>query len=200
MANPNSPRGIVPVRHFDGRMYNSAGSLYYIPASDSNNIFPGDPLIVSGSADANGVPGITLATAGSGNYITGTMQGIIPGGGPILPQIAVTRDQLVYRPAGVAMYINVCDDPTVLFEIQEDSVGGALAATAASSNANLVSGTGNTQYGTSGWQLQSSSVANTNTLQARIVAGLQRVDNVIGANFKWLIKINLHSTSNLSGV
>lgn len=200
MANPNAPRGLVPVRHIDGRQYNASGSLYWIPASDTNNIFIGDPLIVTGTSDANGIPAVTLATAGAGNYITGVIQGIIPGGGPILTETAVTRDMPVYRAAGTGLYVNVCDDPTVLYEIQEDSVGGAMSAAAASANANLVAGAGNTQYGYSGWQLQSSSLANTATLQLRIVRGVQRPDNTIGVNFKWLVKLNLNSVNNPTGV
>lgn len=200
MANPNTPRGLVPVMHFDGRHYNASGSLYWIPASNASNIFIGDPVIVTGNGDANGVPSIQLATAGTSNYITGVIQSIVPGGGPNLPELAITRDMPVYVPSGVGIYVNVCDDPTVLFEIQEDSVGGALTATACSANGNLVSGSGNAQYGTSGWQLQSSSVATTNTLQLRIIRAVQRTDNLLGVNAKWLTKINLHTSSNLTGV
>ena len=128
------------------------------------------------------------------------MMGIVPGGGPILPELPITRDMPVYRSAGVGQYILVADEQDALFEIQEDSVGGALTPAACSNNANLVLGGGNQQYGWSGWQLQSSSVANTATLQLRILRVSQRVDNVIGANTKWLVRINLHSIRNATGV
>jgi hypothetical protein len=200
MANPNTPRGLVPVRSLSGGYFNGMGNIYYFPASDANNIFVGDPVVVSGISDANGVPGVTIATAGSSNYITGSFMGFIPGGGPILPELAVLRDSPVYRPASVAGYGLISDDPNQLYEIQEDSVGGALTAAAASDNANLVAGAGSTITAASGWQLQSSSVATTNTLQLRILRGQQRVDNTIGVNFKWLVKINLHSISSTTGV
>jgi len=200
MANPNTPRGLVPYRAAAGGPFAGQGNIYFCPASDANNIFVGDPVIVSGLGDANGLPAVTLATAGSSNYITGSMMGIVPAGAPILNEIAVTRDLPVYRQASVATYILVADDPGQLFWVQEDSVGGALAATAVSENANLVAGAGSTNYGTSGWQLQSSSANTTNTLQLRILRGLQESDNTIGAYFKWLVRINLHSVSNPTGV
>jgi len=200
MANPNVARGLIPVRGAYGNYFNGMGNIYYVPATDANNIFVGDPVIVTGGADANGIPVVTLATAGASNYITGAMMGIVPAGGPILPELAVLRDQPVYRPASVGAYILVSDDPGQLYEIQEDSVGGALAATAVSGNANLVAGAGNTINGYSGWQLQSSSLANTATLQLRILRGVQRVDNIIGVNFKWYVKLNLSSIANPTGV
>lgn len=200
MANPNVARGLIPVKDATGRYFTGGGSVYFVPASDANNIFVGDPVIVTGAGDGNGVPVVTLATAGSSNNITGAMMGIVPAGAPILPETAILRDMPVYRQASVGTYILVSDDPDQLYEIQEDSVGGALTAAAVSGNANLVSGAGNTINGYSGWQLQSSSAANTATLQLRIKAGVQRVDNTIGVNFKWLVKLNLSSLSSTTGV
>ena len=200
MANAIAPRGLVPVRHTDNSVYVGPGSLYWVPATDANQIFVGDPVVVTGQGDANGVPSVTLATAGTGNYITGAMMGIVPGGGPILPELPITRDMPVYRQANVGQYILVADEENVLFEIQEDSVGGALTPAACSNNANLIGAAGNTQYGYSGWQLQSSSVATTATLQLRIMRAVQRVDNTIGTNTKWYVRINLHSIRNPTGV
>ena len=53
-----------------------------------------------------------------------------------------------------------------------------------------------TVTGFSGWQLQASSVATTNTLDLKIIRPLQEADNVIGTsantnmNAKWLVKLN----------
>lgn len=200
MANPNVARGLVPYRYTSGQHYNGAFNVYYVPATDANNIFVGDPVIVVNGADANGTPAVTLATAGSSNNITGACIGLVDAGAPILNEFAITRDLPVYRQASTAAYIAVADDPNLLFYVQEDSVGGALTASAASQNANLVSGAGNTTYGTSGWQLQSSTVNTTNTLQMRIIRALQQVDNTVGNQTKWLCRINLHSLTNTTGV
>jgi hypothetical protein len=108
----------------------------------------------------------------------------------------------IYHPASTAQYILVADDPNLLFEIQEDSVGGSIAmATAGTKNADLVAGTGSTVTGFSGWQLDSSTIQTTNTLQLRLVQGLTQVDNTMAStNAKWLVKINLHSMNNLTGI
>jgi hypothetical protein len=99
-----------------------------------------------------------------------------------------------YRLANEVLYVAVVDDPNVIFEIQEDSVGGALGAANVGDNGNVVVGAGNTATGASGMQLQSSDViANTVAAhQLRILGLVNRVDNALGVNAKWRVKINLH--------
>lgn len=201
MANANFPRGLVPYRHVSGGYYNGSFDVYYVPASDANNIFVGDPVVgVTNSSDGAGTPTATIATAGSSNYILGVCIGLVNAGAPNLPEFTITRDLPVYRQASVASYIAVVNDANVLYEVQEDSNGGAMVSGASGRNVNLVAGSGNTAYGTSGWQLQSSSLATTATLQMRIVRLLQQTDNLVGANAKWLCKINLNALSNQTGV
>jgi hypothetical protein len=201
MANPNVPRGLVPYRNIGGGPFNNSFNVYYVPATDANNIFVGDPVVVvTNSADANGIPTVTLATAGATNQITGVCVGLVDAGAPILPEFAITRDLPVYRQASTAAYIAVVDDPNALFMVQEDSVGGALPVGASGRNVNLVAGAGSTTYGTSGWQIQSSSIGTGATLQMRILRALQQVDNIVGANTKWLCKINLSTITNTLGV
>lgn len=198
MANANSPRGLQPYADSTARYFTGGGTVYYVPPSDANNIFVGDPVIASGLADANGVPAVTLATAGSGNYLTGAMIGLVDNAGALV--VPVLQNSPVYRQANVGAYILVADDPDLMFWVQEDSVGGALPAGAASGNADLVAGTGSTVTGFSGWQLQSSSEGTGATLQLRILRALQEPDNAIGTNAKWLVKINLHTLRNATGV
>ena len=206
MANSNSPQGLLPTRYVDGAMYNGACRAYYVPSTVTHNIFIGDPVLVTGGGDANGVPSLDLAVAGATNYITGAMVGIVsdggyPGTGAV---IGVTRDQPIYHPANTAQYILVADDPTLLFAVQEDSVGGAItAAVGPSSNVNLQAGAGgSTVTGYSSWMLVSAGAAAGNpTYQMRILQGLQEIDNLIGSAYAvWLCKINLHSQLNASGV
>lgn len=201
MANANTPKGGIPYRYISGEHYNGAANTYYVPASYASNIFVGDPVIVvDNSADANGVPAVQLATAGNSNYLTGFVVSIGQFGGDPEQTIAITRDLPIYHQASTAGYVMVADDPTLMFWLQEDSVGGALAAGAASRNANLVSGPGSTVTGYSGWQLQSSSIGTSNVLQMRIFSGLVQTDNAIGVNAKWLCQMNLASLNNTTGV
>lgn len=191
MANSNAPRGLVPVRHRSGAPYNGAANLYFVPASDGTALFIGDPVIIGGSADADGVPTAIRATAAGGSYISGVVVGFVPD---------PTNLELKNRTASTARYVYVCDDPDVIFEIQEDAVGGALAAVDVGLNADLIAGTGSTVTGYSGFQLDTSTKATTNTLQLRIVRFAQRADNEISANAKVEVAINLHQSRNLTGV
>lgn len=189
MPNVNAPRGLIPVCYTSGAPYNGAHNVYFVPASYATALFIGDPvIIITNSADANGIPVVNRAAGTTGTGITGVVVGgAIPAG---QPTIGLTRDSPVYRPASVAQYIAVADDPTLLFEAQEDSVGGALVAGAGGRNIELIAGAGSTVTGYSGFQLDSSQLATTAAHPIRVLRAVQRSDNAIGANAKWLVKIN----------
>lgn len=184
MANANAPFGLWPVRYKSGAPYNGACNLYYVPSSDATALFKGDPVILAGSGDANGVPSITRAAAG--DRISGVIVGFAPKPGATAGSVtAVNRG---YRAASEADYVLVADDYDLLFEIQEDSDGGALAVTDIGNNADLVAGSGNANSKLSGYQLDSSTKATTSA-QVRIVGLSQRVDNEVGTNAVWLVSI-----------
>lgn len=192
MANTSAPTGLTPRRYRNGSPWMGAVRTYYVPATDATALYIGDPVIIAGSADANGVPTVTRATAASAGRITGVVVGLRPGGNNTLipPK---------YRAASVAEYVLVADDPHLLFEAQEDSVGGALAATSVGLNVDLIAGTGDAYSGYSGWMLDSSTAAVTATLQMRIVELQPRPDNEIGNYAKWLVAINLPTETGAAG-
>ena len=189
MANASVARGLIPYRHFDGSEWNGSANMYYIPSGYASNVFVGDPVIMLHTAnDANGIPGVTLATAGTSNVVLGSVVGIVSGGNPNIP---VTRDLPVYHPASTAQYVLVSDDPLLTYWIQDDATGSTLNQWPGQ-NANLVSGSGSTVTGYSGWQMGGSTVAATSTLQLRILRLLDQADNAQPptANAKWLVKLN----------
>lgn len=193
MANANAPRGLLPYRHYDGSVWNGSANVYYVNSSYATSLFIGDPVISNHSDnDANGIPAVRLATAGGASTpVLGVVVGIVNAGNP---PITVTRDLPIYRPASTAQYILVADDPTLLFMVQDDGTGSSQSGWS-SQNASLVSGTGSTVTGYSGWQLGGSTVNTTSTLQVRILRPLDQTDNVVGtggANAKWLVKFNFH--------
>lgn len=190
MPNANTPFGLRPVRHRNGAPYNGAATRYFVPAADSTALFIGDPVIIAGSADADGVGTVTRATAAGGAFLLGAVVSVEPD----------TRDSPTYRVASTARYVYVADNPDLVFEIQEDAVGGALAAVDVGLNADLVAGTGSAITGLSAFQLDTSTKATTPTLQLRILGFVQRVDNEIGANAKVLASINLHALNNTTGI
>lgn len=198
MANANVAKGFLPYRHYDGSVWNGSLNMYFVPASYATALFIGDPVdIVSSSNDANGIPAVQIGVTGS--PIVGFFAGIVNGGQFQAAPITVTRDLPIYRPASVAQYILVCDDPTILLECQDNAGTQATAANLwAGKNANFISGSGSTTTGYSGYQLSAASVATTNTLDLKIMRPLTQIDNVIsstantGGNAKWLVKMNNH--------
>lgn len=187
MANSNAPFGFRPVNADGSRTTDFATNLYYVSTSSSVPIFIGDPVQVSGTADADGVPAVVRATAGSSNFTQGIVVGVKP----------VTDESTVYREASTARYLYVCDDPDQLFEIQSN---GTTAANNVSANANFAAGTGGTATGLSGFVLNESTVNTTAALQLRIVRASPSVTNEIGLYGKYLVRLNLASKRNLTGV
>ena len=200
MANPDTPFGLRPVCHRNGAPYNGACRPYYVKSDYGTALFVGDPVItITASADANGIQEVQRATAGSGAYISGVIVGMATSAGD--PAVPLTADKPVYSPASTEGYVLVADDPDLLFEIQEDGVGGAIGAGAAGRNADIIIAAGSTVTGYSGVELDSNTLDTTNTLQLRVVAPVKRADNdPTLTNAKWLVSINLHSARNLTGI
>ena len=203
MANVNKPSGFTPVQYLNGSPWNGQARLYSIIATYSTALYIGDPVVSSGTADANGIPGINIG-AGA-NALRGVIVGLFDSGSATAPVGGSSsgfssNPNLVYRPASHAnvWYAMVADDPNLIFEIQEQSSGTALAATDVGLNNISVSGTGNGFV--SGWLLASATVgspATTNTLQLRLLGLVQKPagTNVFGAYAKWLVQINVHELS-----
>lgn len=212
MASLNASviRGLIPARHFDGSVWNGSANIYYVPSTYATALFIGDPVdVISGSNDANGLPAVQLASVGS--PMIGSVVGIVSGGGgPGTGNytIAVTRDLPIYHPASTNQYILVSDDPTLLYSIQDDASTQARAANQWSGrNANLVSGSGSTTTGYSGWQLAASTVNTTNTLDLKIIRPLDTPNNTVSnvantnGNAQWLVKLNNYRFANqIAGV
>lgn len=191
MANANAAFGLKPL-NLNGTTWSGQGKMIYFPTSQAGNIFIGDPLIPLGTTDANGVPGFGIATAGATNIIGGSFLGVT--NGPAGSGFTLLQSQTIYRLASTITYGFLCDDPDVMYSVQEDSVGGAIAiANAGYSNGNLVAGSGgSTQTGLSSWMLQSSSVGSGNaTYQVKVLGLTRGPDNVIGNYARWNVIINL---------
>jgi len=189
MANRDIPNGLRPVGYLNGATWNGKVNKYYVPATDGTAIFIGDAVKSAGSASADGkYPDVAQAAAGD------AIRGVVVG-------FEVDPDNInyKYRPASTAMTLLVCDDPDAIFEIQEDSVGGALAVTEVGENADLVVGSGSTTTGLSGMELDSSDHKSA-TAQLRILRLVDRPDNELGTNARWQVLINEHELKSTTGV
>lgn len=189
MANVNQPKGLWPAQYLNGAPWNGQARLYFIPSTDANAFAIGDPVASAGSADTNGVPSVTLATAGAGNAV----RGVIVGCGTTEGLMADPNNlNTTVIPAAKSQnyYVMVADDPSILFEAQEVGTGTALTAAEVGLNADLLAGTNNGYQ--SGWQINNVGEGTGATLQVKLMGLVRRQQNAFGAYAKWLVKINNH--------
>lgn len=181
MANSDAAFGLRPVSKLDGSPYNGAVRQCYWAGDTSTTLYPGDPVKLSGTADDNGVPSVTLAAAG--DAIWGVMVGVSGDANEDL-----TRDTARYL-STAAGYAQVCKADNVIFEVQEDSGGAALAKTAVGQKLDLIAGSPSTSHPIRSAYELDSSTATTATAQVQIIGFPRRPDNVIGTNANWLVRV-----------
>lgn len=187
MANIDAAFGLEPVAPKGGTIQTTE---YYVSADDGTALFIGDPVILDGSADTLGKASVIRASGATAARITGVVVGFRPSAGIV---------SLGYRAASTAAYVLVCDDPEQVYEVQDDSTGGNLAAADIGLNANLASGTGSAYTKRSGFELDTSTKATTATHQCRILGIVQRPDVAIGANTKVLVRFNTPTETGAAG-
>lgn len=192
MANTNKPSGLAPVQYMNAAPWTGGGQVYCIPSTDSTLVYAvGDPVVLAGSADSNGIPTITLATAGSTNVVLGA---IVSGAGADAygTDYGVPQESPVVIPAAKSRnyYVLVADDPNTVFEIQEIGTGTYFTAADVGLNCSLVSGTNNGYL--SGWMLDNSTEATTAALQCKLLRLAPRRDNAFGQYAKWWVLLNNH--------
>ena len=188
MANLDRPFGLKPLRYLNSTPWNGRFSIYYKAVGLNEAIFIGSPVKLAGSADTLGkYPTIQLAGAG------GPIVGAVIGFGNTPNLVAdVTDLDLTYSPASTAAYVAVVDDPSVIFECQEDS-STTFTADSVGCNCDLTTESGSTTTGKSTVELDCATETTTSTLEVRILRLVDRVDNALGAYSKWEVLINVHA-------
>lgn len=193
MANVDAPFGLRPVGNINGAAWNGKTERFYIPATDSDAAaYVGGLVKLTGAGydEGNGsvVPVVTADVA-SGDAVVGVVVSVEP----------VTADSTLYRENSTARFVNVVTDPNTLFEVQEDSVGGALAANAHGATAQLTGFTsGTAATGLSSIEIDSSALSETaDTDDDVLIVGFSsRPDNEIGDNANWIVRLNVHARVN----
>jgi hypothetical protein len=153
-----------------------------ILAADTGVYGIGSAVKSFAGGDANGIPALTIAVAG--DSLRGMIVGILPlsADSPVGPIPATKlRDY----------YVQVCDDSTVVCEIQANNAA-AFPTSDLNSNANLVvaAPSGISPFALS--QLDAATTDVTATLQLKILGKVQRADVDLTANTKLLVMINMH--------
>jgi hypothetical protein len=194
LANTNAPFGLRPVRYLDGRCYNGAVEQYFATGA-TGVIRPGDPVVESGTANSSVVqdhapgtlPTCTIALDGDGDPITGVCVAVLP----------VTRDSLIYREDSTDRIIMVARGPDLVFEVQADAGGTALAVTDVGLHACLKVGTTTTLR--SDWTLDTSDApADDPSNQLKILGFGKGVKNEVGAYAVVEVLINNHVLANVA--
>ena len=189
MANSNAPFGMRPIRYVDGRPYNGAVDLYFATGA-TGVIRPGDPVVESGTTNTSEVmgyppgtlPTCTIALDGSGDPITGVCVAVLP----------TNRDSLTYRETSTDRVIAVARGHDLIFEVQADAGGTALAAVDIGLFAVLKAATTATAY--SDWTIDTS-VAPTTTaaFQLKLLGFSKKPNHEIGAYAVAEVLINNHT-------
>ncbi len=200
MANRDTPNGLRPVRYLDGSPYNGAHNLYLKRSDLAQAIAVGDPVVLQGTSaaagtvvagmDVEGMPSVTIYAVGT--EVVGVVVGIFPN------PLALSTN---HSPASTAAVLMVADDPNLIFEVQEDSVGANFAATDVGRNVDLVAYIApDSTTGTSNVELDSSVTSVTTTASVQLMRKVPRPGNDIGANCRWEVRFVEHSFISNTGV
>ena len=112
MANINSAFGDEPIGSTINSEYSPKITRYYIPTTDSDDLFVGDLVKTTNTANNAGIPIIEKANAGD------TIRGVI------ISVAALDESQkIIYRIGGVEGYIYVDESPFIKIKMQ---VNGTL--------------------------------------------------------------------------
>ena len=192
MANVDAAFGLRPVRYKSGAPYQGQSTAYFATGA-TGIIAPGDPVKLTGTANAAAFGGypigtlsqVSLASAGDTNTMVGVCTSVLP----------VTATSLNYREDSTDRIIMVADSPDLIFQVQADDDADATdwAVTVTGLYANLINGTADTTYGRSIWELDGSdNPAQDYSNQVFLLQLAKLTGNVLGPFAIWEVMINLH--------
>jgi hypothetical protein len=190
MANINAAFGLRPTRSLV-TYSNTQINEYEHDSGDSTALYIGDAVVTTGDSTSGvtGIPDGTPQVIASGSVTTGSIRGAVVGVRPTLTNLT-----LQYGAASTSYGVLVCDDPFQLFNIQSD---GTVVHGDISGNISLLTGSGSTYTGLSGYQAHEATLGSTNVLREIRLAPIQ--GNALGANGILEVMINNHELKSTSG-
>ena len=189
VGNANAPMGLRAVGTLGSAGYAGRILTFSTSTSDTQAIGIGDPVVFTGTADANGIATVTRMTQASAVAIVGVCVGA---------SVDPTDLTAGYRKASSAMFVRADVDPKTIYEVSDSSTAQTtcLAATDVAANATLALGTVDTTTG-NGKTVIGTSVGTTTTLDVKILGLSPKVGNAIGDYAKYLVVINRHVFGNV---
>ncbi|MGH9969974.1 MAG: hypothetical protein ACREBG_19570 [Pyrinomonadaceae bacterium] len=160
MANDDAPHGFVYVSQLDG---GDAQIREYVKAAADATLLGRFDLV-----DVTGAQDVVARAAAGGPFVGSTLA-------------SGAASTLTNQPTIIASQRSV-------FEAQEDSVGGAIAAASEQLNADVVVAAATN--GLSQMEVDSSTAATTATLDSRLLAIAPYVGNAQGTNARWFVLLN----------
>ena len=156
---------------------------FAVAAAHAGVLGPGDLVLVTGDANAQGISEVDIGTASTAN--TGVVMGVEP-------VFAGESLSITHLPASTAGYLLVNVDPDALYEV--DVSNGPLAVADVDLNAPAVVTAGTVSGGifTSNMGVNDTGAATTATLPLRIVRLLEDDAGVLGN--KAIVKLNATTT------
>lgn len=182
MANTDSPKGAVAVRHLNGGTQIPINP-YDVDASNGTAIFLNDFMI----AEADGY--VAPYTGTGGGDLLGVCAGVAGGFDDLSTK---------HLAASTAGTVYVVDDPDMIFECQEDDAGTALTVAARGANCDVLATAGSSTTGISAHEIDRSTVVAT-TAQLRLLRLVNRPNNDYGDSAKWEVMINEHEYKDTAG-
>ena len=181
MANTDQPSGFTPVGTTDGSDWHGKLRTVQFAGDYAASAFVGDIVKLTGTGSVDGkYEQVEVAAAGDANI--GAIVEILPS---FEDEGSLTQ---MYKPADTERLAKVCFGSEVLYEVQEDSDGAALATTDIGSDIDLIAGAGNTITGISGQQIDSSTAGSGTQFRIRHIA--RREDNELGDFCRWIVTVN----------
>ena len=179
MANVDTVNGFKPVGNLNGSQLVGAGvRKCYIQTGVAVAVAVGDIVKLQANTASVIVPCVVNAAAGNTPY------GVVTG-------IEYDPDNLgrKHHPASTGQYCYVDTDPNLIMEVQNNASfeDGDIGA-----NGDLVDAGVDTTAGTSGMEINTSTLANTSTLVFHCLGLVEREDNALGTNAKCLVCYNIH--------
>ncbi|KPK48433.1 MAG: hypothetical protein AMS22_15330 [Thiotrichales bacterium SG8_50] len=162
----------------DGSPWNGQTIECQFRAADSTATFIGDLVELDGTAGTAYRPTVKQGAAATTKFF-----GVVVGF-----EYDPADLTSIYRVASTQRKCKVVPAIDVIFEIQEDSDGGALTLDACGETCDIIVGSGSTTTGLSAMELDSSNLGT--GLNLLLLQPVDRPDNAIGNHCKWLVRVN----------